>query len=178
MASTMFSIAFGVSSLRSVASNDCRTANAAALCCCMPNAQRCFLLRPPLHVVTSCTGTICAGFSFDWDREFSTTDPQYYKWTQWIFLQLFNRGLAYQAEVPVNWCPALGTVLANEEVIDGRSERGSHPVERLPMRQVWDGSERDVYARLWEWSHVLVHMLACRSFTCMPGNECRSMQPR
>ena len=77
-----------------------------------------------------------AGFSFDWDREFSTTDPQYYKWTQWIFLQLFHRGLAYQAEVPVNWCPELGTVLANEEVIDGRSERGSYPVERLPMKQV------------------------------------------
>ena len=64
-----------------------------------------------------------------------TTDPGYYRWTQWIFLQLFRRGLAYQAEVPVNWCPALGTVLANEEVIDGRSERGSHPVVRLPMKQ-------------------------------------------
>ncbi|WP_025027624.1 leucine--tRNA ligase [Caldalkalibacillus mannanilyticus] len=75
------------------------------------------------------------GFSYDWDREISTTDPNYYKWTQWIFLQLFNRGLAYVAEVPVNWCPALGTVLANEEVIDGKSERGSHPVIRKPMRQ-------------------------------------------
>ena len=81
-----------------------------------------------------------AGFSFDWDRELSTTSPQYYKWTQWIFLQLFNKGLAYQAKVPVNWCPALGTVLANEEIIDGKSERGSHPVERLPMRQVSPGS--------------------------------------
>lgn len=70
------------------------------------------------------------GFSYDWDREISTVEPEYYKWTQWIFLQLFKRGLAYQAEVPVNWCPALGTVLANEEVIDGVSERGGHPVIR------------------------------------------------
>ncbi len=75
------------------------------------------------------------GFSYDWDREFATTDVDYYKWTQWIFLKLYERGLAYQAEVPVNWCPALGTVLANEEVIDGRSERGGHPVIRKPMRQ-------------------------------------------
>ncbi|WP_438346913.1 leucine--tRNA ligase [Paenibacillus sp. FA6] len=75
------------------------------------------------------------GFSYDWDREISTTDPKYYKWTQWIFIQLFNKGLAYVAEVPVNWCPALGTVLANEEVIDGLSERGGHPVVRKPMRQ-------------------------------------------
>ncbi|MEK3788289.1 leucine--tRNA ligase [Paenibacillus sp. FSL K6-1230] len=75
------------------------------------------------------------GFSYDWDREFSTTDPDYYKWTQWIFIQLYKRGLAYVAEVPVNWCPALGTVLANEEVIDGKSERGGHPVIRKPMRQ-------------------------------------------
>lgn len=75
------------------------------------------------------------GFSYDWDREINTTDPKYYKWTQWIFIQLFNRGLAYVDEVPVNWCPALGTVLANEEVIDGLSERGGHPVERRPMRQ-------------------------------------------
>ncbi|QOT07843.1 leucine--tRNA ligase [Paenibacillus sp. JNUCC32] len=75
------------------------------------------------------------GFSYDWDREISTTDPEYYKWTQWIFIQLYKRGLAYVAEVPVNWCEALGTVLANEEVIDGRSERGGHPVVRKPMRQ-------------------------------------------
>jgi leucyl-tRNA synthetase len=75
------------------------------------------------------------GFSYDWDREISTTDPDYYKWTQWIFLQLYKKGLAYMAEVPVNWCPALGTVLANEEVIDGKSERGGHPVIRIPMRQ-------------------------------------------
>lgn len=75
------------------------------------------------------------GFSYDWDREISTTDPHYYKWTQWIFLQLYEKGLAYVDEVPVNWCPALGTVLANEEVIDGVSERGGHPVERRPMKQ-------------------------------------------
>jgi len=75
------------------------------------------------------------GFSYDWDREVDTTDPKYYRWTQWIFLQLYHKGLAYVAEVPVNWCPALGTVLANEEVIDGRSEIGNHPVYRKPMRQ-------------------------------------------
>ncbi|GMH19448.1 hypothetical protein Nepgr_021289 [Nepenthes gracilis] len=75
------------------------------------------------------------GFSYDWDREISTIEPEYYRWTQWIFLQLLKRGLAYQAEVPVNWCPTLGTVLANEEVIDGVSERGGHPVIRKPMRQ-------------------------------------------
>lgn len=111
------------------------------------------------------------GLSYDWDREVNTTDPGYYRWTQWIFIQLFNaaydeakgkavpiekltippevrargheaeqefresRRLAYQAEIPVNWCSALGTVLANEEVIDGKSERGDHPVEKLPLRQ-------------------------------------------
>ncbi len=75
------------------------------------------------------------GFSYDWDREVNTTDPKYFRWTQWIFLQLYKKGLAYIDEVPVNWCPALGTVLANEEVIDGRSERGNHPVIRKPMKQ-------------------------------------------
>ena len=75
------------------------------------------------------------GFSYDWDREVNTTDEKYYKWTQWIFLKLYEKGLAYVDEVPVNWCPALGTVLANEEVIDGKSERGGHPVIRKPMRQ-------------------------------------------
>ena len=75
------------------------------------------------------------GFSYDWDREINTTDPKYYKWTQWIFLQLYNQGFVYQDELPVNWCPALGTVLANEEVIDGKSERGGHPVVRKPMKQ-------------------------------------------
>ncbi|MBA2878343.1 leucine--tRNA ligase [Anoxybacillus ayderensis] len=75
------------------------------------------------------------GFSYDWDREVNTTDPNYYKWTQWIFLKLYEKGLAYMDEVPVNWCPALGTVLANEEVIDGKSERGGHPVIRKPMKQ-------------------------------------------
>ena len=75
------------------------------------------------------------GFSYDWEREVDTTDPGYVKWTQWIFLQLFHRGLAYQDKIAVNWCAALGTVLANEEVIDGKSERGGHPVERVPLRQ-------------------------------------------
>ncbi len=75
------------------------------------------------------------GFSYDWSREVDTTDPGYFRWTQWIFLQLFHRGLAFQAEIPVNWCPALGTVLANEEVVDGKSERGGHPVVREPLRQ-------------------------------------------
>lgn len=75
------------------------------------------------------------GFSYDWTREINTTDPDYYKWTQWIFTKLYEKGLAYEAEVSVNWCPALGTVLANEEVVDGVSERGGHPVYRKPMRQ-------------------------------------------
>ncbi len=75
------------------------------------------------------------GFSYDWDREVNTTDPKYYKWTQWIFLQLYKKGLVYQAEIPVNWCPEMKTVLANEEVIDGKSERGGYPVIRMPMRQ-------------------------------------------
>ena len=76
-----------------------------------------------------------AGLSHDWDREVDTTDPDYYRWTQWIFLQLHARGLAYVAEVPVNWCPELGTVLANEEIVDGRSEVGGYEVVRRPMRQ-------------------------------------------
>jgi len=75
------------------------------------------------------------GFSYDWDREVNTTDPGYYKWTQWIFKQLFDRGLAYQEELPVWWCPELGTTLANEEVIDGLSEVGSYPCVRRPLRQ-------------------------------------------
>jgi leucyl-tRNA synthetase len=98
------------------------------------------------------------GFAYDWDREVNTTDPRYFKWTQWIFLQIYNSWcnpvtrraepistytgpdpdsvrLAYVAEVPVNWCPGLGTVLANEEVVDGKSEVGGFPVERRPMRQ-------------------------------------------
>ncbi|HEY4160025.1 MAG TPA: leucine--tRNA ligase, partial [Polyangiaceae bacterium] len=75
------------------------------------------------------------GFAYDWSREIDTTDPEYVRWTQWIFLKLFERNLAFQAEIPVNWCPELGTVLANEEVIDGRSERGNHPVVRQPLRQ-------------------------------------------
>ena len=75
------------------------------------------------------------GMDYDWSREIDTTDPKYVRWTQWIFSKLYEKGLAYLAEVPVNWCSALGTVLANEEVIDGKSERGGHPVVRIPMRQ-------------------------------------------
>src|SRR5690606_23806080 len=75
------------------------------------------------------------GFSFDWDREINTTDPKYFRWTQWIFLKLYERGLAYQAEVPVWWCPALGTTLANEEVVDGKSEIGGYECVRKPLRQ-------------------------------------------
>ena len=75
------------------------------------------------------------GFSYDWNREINTTDTGYVKWTQWIFLQLYDKGLAYEAEVPVNWCPELKAVLANEEVVDGKSDIGGHPVHRVPMRQ-------------------------------------------
>jgi len=76
------------------------------------------------------------GFAIDWDREINTTDSIYYKWTQWIFLKLFQRGLAYVDEKPVWWCPNLRAVLANEEVVDGKSEVGNHPVERRNLRQV------------------------------------------
>jgi leucyl-tRNA synthetase len=75
------------------------------------------------------------GYSYDWDREFATSDPTYYKWTQWIFTKLYEKGLAYEAEMLVNYCPALGTVLANEEVENGKSIEGGHPVERRPLRQ-------------------------------------------
>jgi leucyl-tRNA synthetase len=75
------------------------------------------------------------GFSYDWEREIATCEPSYYRWTQWIFARLYDRGLAYQTEVPVWWCEALKTVLANEEVINGRSERGDHPCERRPLKQ-------------------------------------------
>ena len=75
------------------------------------------------------------GLSYDWDRELSTSDARYYKWTQWIFTKLYEKGLAYEAEIPVNYCPALGTVLANEEVEEGKSKEGGHPVERRPLRQ-------------------------------------------
>lgn len=75
------------------------------------------------------------GFSYDWDREIATSDPSYYKWTQWIFTKLYEKGLAYEAEMMVNFCPALGTVLANEEVDNGCSKEGGHPIERRPLRQ-------------------------------------------
>lgn len=75
------------------------------------------------------------GYSYDWDREFATSEPSYYKWTQWIFTKLYEKGLAYEAEALVNFCPALGTVLANEEVEDGKSKEGGYPVERRPLRQ-------------------------------------------
>ena len=75
------------------------------------------------------------GFSYDWDREIATSNVDYYKWTQWIFVQLYNKGLAYESHMMVNWCPNLKTVLANEEVINGKSEVGGHPVIRKPMKQ-------------------------------------------
>ena len=75
------------------------------------------------------------GFSFDWDKCVSTCDPKYYKWTQWIFKQLYNDGLAKNVDIPVNWCEELGTVLANDEIIDGKSERGGYPVVRKNMKQ-------------------------------------------
>jgi len=75
------------------------------------------------------------GFSYDWDREVTTSDPDYYKWTQWIFTKLYEKGLAYEAEAMVNYCPALGTVLANEEIEDGKAKEGGYPIERRPLRQ-------------------------------------------
>ncbi len=75
------------------------------------------------------------GFSYDWDREVATSDPTYYKWTQWIFTKLYEKGLAYEAEMMVNYCPALGTVLANEEVENGKAKEGGHPIERRPLKQ-------------------------------------------
>ena len=74
-------------------------------------------------------------FRYDWDRELATSDPSYFKWTQWIFTVLYEKGLAYEAEMMVNYCPAFGTVLANEEVENGLSKEGGHPIERKPLRQ-------------------------------------------
>jgi leucyl-tRNA synthetase len=110
------------------------------------------------------------GFSYDWSREIDTTEPAYVRWTQWIFLKMFKRGLAFQSEVPVNWCPALGTVLANEEVIDGKSERGGHPVQRLPLRQ-WllkitayaDRLDADLAALNWPDTKIKQHHWIGRS---------------
>lgn len=78
---------------------------------------------------------MAVGFSYDWEREFATSDPSYYKWTQWIFTKLYEKGLAYEAEIPVNYCPALGTVMANEEVDNGRTKEGGHEVIKRPLRQ-------------------------------------------
>lgn len=89
------------------------------------------------------------GFSYDWSREIATSDPKYYKWTQWLFTKLYEKGLAYEAEVTVNFCPALGTVLANEEVEDGKSVEGGHPIERKPLRQ-WMFKITDYAERLLE----------------------------
>ncbi len=75
------------------------------------------------------------GFSYDWNREIATSNEDYYRWTQWLFVQIYNKGLAYEGEINVNWCPALKTVLANEEIVDGKSEVGGHPVIRKPMKQ-------------------------------------------
>jgi leucyl-tRNA synthetase len=75
------------------------------------------------------------GFSYDWSREFGTCDPAYYKWTQWIWKRLHEKGLAYQSDAPVWWCEALGTVLSNDEVVNGHSERGDHPCVKVPLRQ-------------------------------------------
>ena len=96
--------------------------------------------RPPAEITAENVATFkrqlqTLGLSYDWEREFATTDPGYYRWTQWIFARLYERGLAYQAEVPVWWCEELKTVLANEEVINGRSERGDFPCERRPLKQ-------------------------------------------
>ncbi|MCI2111493.1 MAG: leucine--tRNA ligase [Bacilli bacterium] len=103
------------------------------------------------------------GFSYDWTKELATSDPHYYKWTQWIFIQLFRHDLAYVDDMPVNYCPELGTVLANEEVLDGKSERGGYPVIRMPMRQ-WvlkitayaDRLEKDL--RLLDWPKSTLEM--------------------
>ncbi|HSX12124.1 MAG TPA: leucine--tRNA ligase, partial [Rhabdochlamydiaceae bacterium] len=89
------------------------------------------------------------GFSYDWSREFATSDPKYYKWTQWIFTKLYEKGLAYEAEMLVNYCPALGTVLSNEEVEEGFSKEGGHPVVRKPLRQ-WVLKITDYAERLLE----------------------------
>lgn len=91
------------------------------------------------------------GFSYDWDREIDTTDPNYYKWTQWIFLQLYKMGLAYEAEKAVNWCPELKAVLANEEVVNGKSEVGGFPVVKMPMKQ-WNLKITAYAERLWKTS--------------------------
>jgi len=102
-----------------------------------------YAIRTGTHPFTTTTANIknfktqleAVGYAYDWQREFMTSDPKYYKWTQWIFTKLYERGLAYQADMLVNWCPELGTVLANEEIENGLSKEGGHPIERRPLRQ-------------------------------------------
>jgi len=105
------------------------------------------------------------GLSYDWDREFATTDPDYYKWTQWIFMKLYDRGLAYVDEIPVNWCPELGTVLANEEVINGLSERGNFRsfVFRCANGSFASLSTHNACWMIWIWSNGRNRPKRCRS---------------
>src|SRR5690606_28080013 len=103
------------------------------------------------------------GYSYDWDREITTSHPSYYKWTQWIFTKLYERGLAYEAEVSVNFCPELGTVLANEEVDNGRAKEGGFPVVKKPLRQwmlrITDYAERLIQdLDLIDWPESLKQM--------------------
>ena len=99
------------------------------------------------------------GFSYDWDREIATSDPEYYKWTQWIFTKLYDQGLAYIDEIPVNWCPELKAVLANEEVIDGKSERGGYPVIRNLSGQMLISKLMEQIKYLQFLQHVVIHYL-------------------
>ncbi len=101
------------------------------------------------------------GFTYDWDREVNTTDPEYYKWTQWAFIQMFKRGLAYESNEPINWCPSCKTGLANEDVEDGKCERCSTVVEQKPLRQwvlkITEYADRllEGLDRLPEWEHSI-----------------------
>ena len=103
------------------------------------------------------------GFSFDWDREISTCEPSYYKWTQWIFKQLYNDGLAELIEMPVNWCEGLGCVLSNDEVINGKSERGGYPVVRKNIEHSSNITSNTVFLILFFFIPKLVVVLPCGS---------------
>ncbi len=102
-----------------------------------------YAIRTGTHPAITTTANIknfkkqlkAVGYAYDWDREIATSDPTFYKWTQFLFTKLYEKGLAYQADMLVNYCPALGTVLANEEVDEGRSKEGGHPIERRPLKQ-------------------------------------------